>query len=91
MKRIIIALVAAGLVGGCGILGGDKKPKTPTVGTRIPVLSAETGIEVDPALAQAAVMLPPATPNAEWTQSGGSASKSMGHLALGNALARAWA
>ncbi|HEV2747443.1 MAG TPA: PQQ-binding-like beta-propeller repeat protein [Allosphingosinicella sp.] len=90
MKRMIIAVAAAGLLGGCGIFGGDGKPKTPTVGKRIPVLSAESSLEVDPALAAAAVTLPPAVANAEWTQSGGNAAKSMGHLALGTAIGRAW-
>lgn len=93
MKRIVIALAAASLLGGCGTLGlgGDKKKNvTPTVGERIPVLARETVLEVDPALAGTAITLPPALPNAEWTQSGGNAAKSMGHVALGSALAQAW-
>jgi outer membrane protein assembly factor BamB len=92
MKRILFALAALSLLGGCGTLGlgKGKKPVTPTVGERIPVLARETVLEVDPALAGIAVTLPPATPNSEWTQSGGNAAKSMGHLALGNALGLAW-
>jgi outer membrane protein assembly factor BamB len=93
MKRIVIALAAASLLGGCGTLGlgGDKKKNvTPTVGERIPVLARETVLEVDPALAGVAITLPPAQPNAEWTQSGGNAAKSMGHLALGASLGQAW-
>jgi outer membrane protein assembly factor BamB len=93
MKRILLALVAVSLLGGCGTLGlggKGKKKVTPTVGERIPVLSRETVLEVDPALAGIAVTLPPAQPNAEWTQSGGNAAKSMGHLALGPSLALAW-
>ena len=34
--------------------------------------------------------LPEAVANSDWSQSGGNASKSMGHLALGNALAPAF-
>ncbi len=90
MKRVVIALAAVGLLGGCGIFGGDKKPKTPTVGQRIAVLTAETGIEVDPALADVAIVLPPATTNDSWTQPGGNSAHSMGHLTLGNSLGRAW-
>jgi outer membrane protein assembly factor BamB len=93
MKRILLALAAASLLGGCGAvgLGGkDKKNVTPTVGERIPVLARETVLEVDPALAGVAVTLPPAMPNSEWAQSGGNAAKSMGHVALGSALALAW-
>ena len=91
MKRLILAAAAAGLLGGCGILEGDGKPKTPTIGKRIPVLSAETSIETDPALADVAVTLPPAVANADWAQPGGNAAKSMSHVALGTSLSRAFA
>ncbi|MGS1016736.1 outer membrane protein assembly factor BamB family protein [Allosphingosinicella humi] len=89
MKRLIVALTALSLLGGCGVLK-SAKPKTPTLGERIPVLSGETGIDVDPALAEIAIMLPPATPNTAWAQPGGNAAKSMGHPALGAALGQAW-
>jgi outer membrane protein assembly factor BamB len=93
MKRIVLALAAISLLGGCGTLGlggKGKKKVTPTIGERIPVLARETVLEVDPALAGIAVTLPPALPNAEWTQSGGNAAKSMGHVALGASLGLAW-
>ena len=32
MKRVILAVAAIGLLGGCGIFEGDGKPKTPTIG-----------------------------------------------------------
>lgn len=90
MKRIATLFLAIGLLGGCGVLNKGKKPVTPTVGQRIPVLARETVLEVDPALAGVAVTLPPAAANAEWAQSGGNAAKSMGHLALGPTLGQAW-
>ncbi|RJF86004.1 PQQ-binding-like beta-propeller repeat protein [Sphingomonas cavernae] len=92
VRNGVLVAAAAILLGGCSILGGggDNKPKTPTVGKRVPVLTAETSVEVDPALAEVAVVLPAAAANAEWTQPGGSASKSMGHLALGASLSPAW-
>ncbi len=93
MKRILLVLAAASLLGGCGSLGlggKGKKNVTPTVGERISVLSRERVLEVDPALAAVAVTLPPAQTNSEWTQSGGNAAKSMGHLALGSAPAMVW-
>jgi outer membrane protein assembly factor BamB len=93
MKRILLVLAAASLVGGCGSLGlggKGKKNVTPTVGERISVLSRERVLEVDPALSAVAVTLPPASANSEWTQSGGNAAKSMGHLALGSTPAMAW-
>jgi outer membrane protein assembly factor BamB len=89
MKRVVIALAAASLLGGCGVFKSSK-PKTPTVGERIPVLSAESRIEVDPALAGVAISLPPVQTNEDWAQPGGNASKSMGHVALAPSLQRAW-
>ncbi len=86
-----LALVLALGLSGCGILGGKGKPTTPTVGNRIPILSRiESGAKVDPALSTVAVILPPATANAEWPQAGGTASKSYGHLALASSPSRGW-
>lgn len=92
MRNALLMTAAAAMVAGCGIVGGgqDKKPKTPTVGKRIPVLSAETSVEVDPALADVSVTLPAPLVNPSWTQPGGSASKTMGHVALGDTIAPAW-
>ncbi|HEX8533280.1 MAG TPA: PQQ-binding-like beta-propeller repeat protein [Allosphingosinicella sp.] len=90
MNRVILSLAMLGLLGGCGVLGGKDKPKTPTVGERIPVLSTSTSIEVDPALADVQIVLPEAQANSDWGQRGGNAAKSIGHVALGSALGRAW-
>ncbi|MDB5697718.1 MAG: pyrrolo-quinoline quinone [Alphaproteobacteria bacterium] len=90
MKRLIVSLTALALLSGCGIFHGKGKPKTPTVGERIAVLSAEASIEADPALADVAVTIPPAVTNSEWPQPGGNAAKSMTHVTLGAALGRAW-
>jgi len=76
-------------LGGCGVFKASK-PKTALVGDRIPILTSENGAEVDAAIADVAVVLPPATVNPDWSQPGGSASKSLGHLALGASLTRAW-
>jgi len=90
MKRVFVALAALTLVSGCGLFDGKGKPKTPTIGQRIPVLTAEATIDVDPGLADLMVVVPPPMPNAEWAQPGGNAAKSMGHLTLGANLSRAW-
>lgn len=91
MKRVILALAAVSLLGGCGVFGGKgNKKTTPTVGERIPVLSSEAAIEVDPALAGVAVVVPPPAVNADWAQPGGNAAKSMGHLALAAAPSQIW-
>jgi outer membrane protein assembly factor BamB len=91
MKRVILALSAMALLGGCGLLGGKDKPKTPTIGNRVSVLSGEAAIEVDPALAGVAVSVSGPTANPDWPQAGGNAAKSVGHVALGNALGHVWA
>ena len=60
------------------------------LGQRIPVLTAEGDVQVDPAAAAMPMSLPEPVANSDWTQSGGNATKSMGQLALGTALARAF-
>lgn len=90
MKRVILAVAAVSLLGGCNIFRGDGRPKTPTVGERIPVLGTDSRIEVDPALADIPVTVPGPILNTEWAQSGGNAAKSLGHVALPDALNQAW-
>ena len=94
MKRLLLVTAAFGAVaalGGCGIFkGGDHKPKTPVLGERIPVLSSESDVEVDPSLAGMMVALPAVAANADWPQAGGIPSHAMQHVALGAALSRAW-
>ncbi len=91
MKRIIVALTAVSLLAGCGIFGGGRRgPTTPTVGERIPVLSTDNQVEIDPQLAGIPVAVPAPLLNNEWAQSGGNAAKSVGHVALGDSIAQAW-
>jgi outer membrane protein assembly factor BamB len=90
MKRVIVALALAGLLGGCGVFGGKGKPKTPTVGNRVAVLANEASVEVDPGLADVPVTVPPAVSNPDWPQPGGNPAKSMSHVSIGTALGRAW-
>jgi outer membrane protein assembly factor BamB len=90
-RRAALVLALGALLGGCGVLGGKDKPKTPTVGNRMPILShISNDISADPALANVAVVLPPAQVNTDWAQAGGTASKSTGHLALADTPVRAW-
>jgi outer membrane protein assembly factor BamB len=90
MKRLVLALTAISLLSGCSILRGRRGPTTPTVGTRIPVLAAATQVQADPLLADVPVTVPPPAANADWSQPGGNPSKSIGHVALGDAPTRAW-
>ncbi|MGB5076550.1 MAG: PQQ-binding-like beta-propeller repeat protein [Sphingorhabdus sp.] len=80
---------------GCAVLDsvrGDagKKGNTPTVGKRVDILGTERDMEVDPALANVAVILPAPVTNDAWAQPGGNAAKSPGHVELGQALTRVW-
>jgi len=93
--KLLLALAASATLGGCAVLDsvrGDagKKNNTPTIGNRVDILGGERDMEVDPALAGVAVILPPAIVNDAWPQPGGNASKSPGHVELGQGLARIW-
>ena len=89
VQTIGLVMVAALVLGGCNPFKKDK-PGTPVVGERIAVLTGETEIAIDPATAALPFSLPPAVANEDWGQSGGNASKSMGHVALGASLGTAW-
>ena len=84
-----VALSIALTLGGCGVFKGSPK-KTPTVGNRVSILASENRAEIDPSLASVQVLLPTPEVNTDWSQSGGSADKSMGHLALAASPTRAW-
>ncbi|MEP2990719.1 MAG: PQQ-binding-like beta-propeller repeat protein [Parasphingorhabdus sp.] len=91
--KFAAAVAAALLVSACSVLGGgdgDDKKKTPTLGKRTNILTGESGAAVDPALAGISVILPSPVANTDWAQSGGNASKSVGHLALGASPSNVW-
>lgn len=90
-NRLATGMAIAALMGlsGCGIFKGGPK-KTPTVGQRVPILMSENQAEVDKSLADVAVTLPVGVANDAWTQPGGNASKSMGHLLLSATPAKVW-
>ena len=87
-RNFTVALLIAAALGssGCSLFKKGSRPKTPVLGQRIAVLTSEGNVEVDPATQALPFTLPPAVANSAWTESGGSASNAMGHLALGNAL-----
>ncbi len=88
---LILGMMALALAG-CGVFGrgGDKRPKTPTIGERVPILTSESNADIDPSLADVAVLLPPAQVNTAWAQPGGNGAKMMEHVAVGAALGEAW-
>jgi outer membrane protein assembly factor BamB len=83
---IALLMTAALASGGCSLFKKGHRPQTPVLGQRIPVLTSENDVEVDPATRALPFSLPAAAVNPAWTESGGSSSNSMGHLALGSAL-----
>ena len=86
---LVVMLCAA--LAGCGMFGGKDRPKTPTLGNREPILSRiESGARVDDAMNSISVVLPAPEVNTDWSQAGGTASKSYGHLAIGNAPTELW-
>ena len=89
-QYVICAMMLALPLAGCGAFKGKGGPRTPTVGERVSILSNDNSIKVDPTTAEIAVVLPDPVLNADWAQSGGNASKSMGHPALGAARTKAW-
>src|SRR3546814_2712052 len=61
--RLTAAVTAVALLSGCGIFKGKSGPKTPVVGERIPILTAESSVKVDPSIADVQVVLPAPEPN----------------------------
>ena len=95
ITKLLLALAATTALGGCAVIDGvrgdsGKKNNTPTIGNRVDILGIERDTEVDPALSGVAVTLPPAAVNEAWAQPGGNASKSPGHVELGQGLSRIW-
>ncbi|AOH84648.1 pyrrolo-quinoline quinone [Sphingomonas panacis] len=90
--RIFLAATASAALAlsGCAALKGSGRHKTPTLGERIPILASESAADADKTIADVQVLLPEATVNDTWAQPGGSASRSLGQLALGTALTRQW-
>jgi outer membrane protein assembly factor BamB len=87
-RRDFAALLLASLApAGCSLFG-EKKVRLP--GERISVLGLERTYTPDPALANTAVTLPPATVNPDWPQAGGNTTHSMQHLALPDTTRRVW-
>ncbi|MEM7168935.1 MAG: PQQ-binding-like beta-propeller repeat protein [Pseudomonadota bacterium] len=89
-RRFVIPLlrVAATVLGlvvlsGCDTFLGETDDGPPLPGTRIDVLTLDSGIEPDPVIADLDVVLPLPTVNSTWSQPGGNASHTPYHLALG--------
>ena len=88
--RVSFLIAVTVAASGCSVFKKGKGPSTPVLGERIAVLTGEGDVTADPATAALPMSLPQAVVNTEWTQSGGNPTKSVGQLALGNALTSAF-
>jgi outer membrane protein assembly factor BamB len=90
LTRRAALLASLGALAGCSLWDnwfGSKK--TPLPGKRETIAAAQGGLTVDEGVPK--VVLPPPVRNAAWPQDGGNPSHLMGHLAVGDRLAEAWA
>jgi outer membrane protein assembly factor BamB len=88
--RVAILIAAALAASGCSMFKKGKTTRTPVLGNRIAVLTGEGDVTVDPQTVALPMSLPDPVVNTDWAQSGGSATKSMGQVALRNTLGRAF-
>ena len=87
--KILLTAGAALVLAGCGDTwfgGGEDAPPLP--GERISVLLLERTLEPDPELASEPVVLPQPLINADWPVAGGTPSRAIHHLAVGDPLDR---
>lgn len=95
----IAAVVALGALAGCS--DGPQLPRLtdlnpfaekeiPLPGKRIPVALSENRAGLDVAPADRPIALPPPTANEAWSQPGGTASNTPGHLALNATIKQIW-
>ncbi len=81
---------SAGLPSLPSIKNPFKKKEETLPGERIAVITDQSLEAPDPAAAGKPIALPPPVANASWAEPGGSPSNSLGHLALGDRLNKAW-
>ncbi len=92
---LLAALAAAGCSGGPQIprlsdLNPFAEKEVPLPGKRVPVALTEGRAGLDVAPADRPIVIPAAQANDSWSQPGGTAGNSTGHLALGASLKQGW-
>src|SRR5688572_19881171 len=95
-RLILIAAASSLLLSGCMVtdeIGSwfqRSGKKSNLRGVRIPVMSLDEALKVDPEMAKVPVVLPPPYRNTEWPLPGGYASNAMYHLAAPGRLREVW-
>ncbi len=96
LARVCLVLAAASLLSGCfvtdeiGSWFASNGKKSNLRGVRIPVMSLDENVKVDPEAAKIPIQLPAPYTNADWPQPGGYASNAMYHLAAPGRLKQVW-
>ena len=92
MRRLVLFALACCLVTGCSDLEDifKSKPAEKLAGKRIPVLTHNAALEAD-STAHDPITLPAVDDRTAWSQSGGTATHDIGHLALAANPKLAWA
>jgi outer membrane protein assembly factor BamB len=95
-RLILIAAASTLLLSGCMVtdeIGSwfqRSGKKSNLRGVRIPVMSLDEALKIDPEMAKIPVVLPPPYRNPEWPLPGGYASNAMYHLAAPGRLREVW-
>ncbi|ABS65092.1 Pyrrolo-quinoline quinone [Parvibaculum lavamentivorans DS-1] len=92
LRIALLGLVVIGLAG-CDTVGNmfsSDDNKTVLPGKRLSVMELGAALEVDPEIADEAVVLPQPYVNEAWPQPGGTADNVMHHLAAPGSLQRIW-
>jgi outer membrane protein assembly factor BamB len=91
LGRAVATLSLTVFLAGCGLPDWmGKVPDPPLPGERISIMSLQSVLKADPALADLDVRLPRPYVNAEWPQTGGHATHAMHHLAVSNDPRQVW-
>lgn len=91
---LALAVALAGCSSGMPSLPSIKNPfakaETKLPGQRVPVVLNQDEDALEPGAPARPVSLPPANANASWSEPGGNAANSPGHLAFGGSVNKAW-
>ena len=95
-RLCLVITAAALLLSGCALTDtvsgwfASSGKKSNLRGVRIPVMTLDENLKVDPTLAATPLQLPPPYRNTDWPQPGGDTTNAMYHLAVPGHLRQVW-